>query len=290
MTRIKRLPPNGRSSRPSSSRTRAPGSQDRPLIQAGPAVRSAGDSHIGKVRTINQDVLLLEPGLGLYAVLDGMGGHSAGEVASQLACDGIRNFMHHHPCTALTARALLEAAIRTASSEVFNEGQRHFDRHGMGTTVVACLVIDGRRATIAHVGDSRAYLWRNGELQPLTRDHTMVQELVEMGRLSAAAAEKHPYRNMLTRHLGAKAEIQIDCVDLELQPRDRLLLCSDGLYGYASAEAIQGLLGSGKTPEHAVRDLIELALQGGGGDNVSALVIEALPPPRRPVMRDKRPR
>jgi serine/threonine protein phosphatase PrpC len=286
MTRTKRIPPKGRPSRPNSSHTRAPGSR----IQAGPAVRSAGESHIGKVRTANQDVLLLEPGLGLYAVLDGMGGHSAGEVASRLARDGIRDFVQHHPCTALSARELLEAAIRAASAEVCSDGQRNLERRDMGTTVVACLMIDGHRATIAHVGDSRAYLWRDGELQPLTRDHTLVQELVERGLLSAAAAERHPYRNMLTRHLGAKTEIQIDCVDLDLQPRDRLLLCSDGLYGYAATEAIQGLLGSGKTPEHVVRDLIELALNGGGGDNVSALVIEAMPSRRRPEARGKQPR
>ena len=274
----KRIPPDGRS-RTRSSRTRAPGLRDHTLIQTGPTVQSAGDSHIGEVRTINQDALLLEPGLGLYAVLDGMGGHSAGEVASRLARDEIRDFVHRHRTT-LTRHRLLEAAIRAASAEVFNRGQQHLDHHGMGTTVVACLVVNGHRATIAHVGDSRAYLWRDGELQPLTRDHTAVQELVERGLLSAASAERHPYKNMLTRYLGAKTAIQgiqVDCVDLELQPGDRLLLCSDGLYGYAAAPAIQRLLGSGKTPEHVVRSLIELALHGGGGDNVSVLVIEALP-------------
>ena len=247
-------------------------------------IRSAGDTHIGKVRTVNQDALLLEPGIGLYAVLDGMGGHRAGEVASQLAGEVIRDFVHHHR-TELSARGLLEAAIQAASTVVFSNGQSRSDRHGMGTTVVACLVVDshadqshpsrrtGSRALIAHVGDSRAYLWRDGQLQPMTRDHTVAQELVVLGKLSAEAAERHPYRNILTQHLG-QLEPQIDCVELELQPGDQLLLCSDGLYGYAAAEAIQDLLESGKTPEHVVHDLIELALHGGGGDNVTALVIE----------------
>lgn len=248
--------------------------QDPSMIQAGPVLRGAGASHIGKVRTTNQDVLLLEPGLGLYAVLDGMGGASAGDVAAGLASNVIRDFVYR--CrTALPARELLEAAIRAASAEVFSDAQRHHDHHGMGTTVVACLVVDARHVMIAHVGDSRAYLWRNGQLQPMTRDHTVVQELVERGRLSAAAAEQHPYKNVLSRNLGAKPEIQIDFVSLALQPGDRLLLCSDGLYGYATAGAIQDLLGSGKTAEHTVHDLIERALRGGGGDNVSALVIDA---------------
>lgn len=256
----------------STSRAHTLGSRGHTL-----AVRAAGDSHIGKVRTTNQDVLLLEPVLGLYAVLDGMGGHNAGEVASWLASDVIRDFVHRHHRTALSASALLESAIKTASAEVFSNGQRHSDRHGMGTTVVACLVT-AQHATIAHVGDSRAYLWRDGQLQPMTRDHTIVQNLIELGHLSADAAARHPYKNVLSRNLGAKPETQVDCVDLDLQPGDRLLLCSDGLYGYTAAETIQDLLGSDmgsdKTPEHIVHDLIESALRGGGGDNVSALVIE----------------
>jgi protein phosphatase len=249
--------------------------QDPTLIQLVPALQSAGDSHIGKVRTTNQDVLLLEPELGLYAVLDGMGGASAGDVASRLARDVIRDFVYHRH-TELPTRELLETAIREAAAKVFGDAQLYPDHHGMGTTVVACL-IDAQHAMIAHVGDSRAYLWRDGQLQPMTRDHTIAQELVERGRLSAAAAERHPYKNVLSRNLGAKLEIQIDCVDLDLQPGDRLLLCSDGLYSYAAAAEIQNLLGSGNTPKRVVHDLIELALRGGGGDNVSALVIETSP-------------
>jgi protein phosphatase len=239
-------------------------------------MRSAGDSHIGKVRTTNEDALIVEPRLGLYAVLDGMGGASAGDVASQLARDAIRDFVHQRRA-ALPPRELLEAAIVAASAAVFGESQRHRDRHGMGTTVVACLVADAQRVVIGHVGDSRAYLWRDGRLQTLTRDHTIVEELVERGLLSAEEAERHPYKNVLSRNLGAKPETRVDCVDVELRPGDRLLLCSDGLYGYASAEAIQYVVGSGDAAEHVARDLIELALRGGGGDNVSALVIEAPP-------------
>ena len=246
------------------------------MTPAGPAMRIAGDSHIGKVRTTNEDALIVEPRLGLYAVLDGMGGASAGDVASQLARDVIREFVHQRR-TALPPRDLIEAAIAAGSAAVFGESQRHHDRHGMGTTVVACLVADAQRVVIGHVGDSRAYLWRDGRLQALTRDHTIVEELVDRGLLSAEEAERHPYKNVLSRNLGAKPETRVDCLELELRPGDRLLLCSDGLYGYASAEAIQYVLGSGDAPEHVARDLIDLALRGGGGDNVSALVIEAPP-------------
>lgn len=245
------------------------------MTQAGPAMRSAGDSHIGKVRTTNEDALIVEPRLGLYAVLDGMGGANAGDVASQLARDVIREFVHQRR-TALSPRELLEAAIVAGSAAVFGESQRHRDRHGMGTTVVACLVADAQ-VVIGHVGDSRAYLWRDGRLQALTRDHTIVEELVDRGLLSAEEAERHPYKNVLSRNLGAKPETRVDCLELELRPGDRLLLCSDGLYGYASADAIQYVVGSGDAPEHVARDLIDLALRGGGGDNVSALVVEAPP-------------
>ncbi|HET7500092.1 MAG TPA: PP2C family serine/threonine-protein phosphatase [Kofleriaceae bacterium] len=237
-------------------------------------IRIAGDTHVGKIRTTNEDALIVEPRLGLYAVLDGMGGASAGDVASQLARDTIRDFVLHRRLT-LSPAALLEEALIAGSTAVFTSAQQHRERHGMGTTVVACLVIDPTRVVIAHVGDSRAYLLRDGRLQALTRDHTIVEELVDRGLLSAEEAERHPYKNVLSRNLGARAEARVDVTELALRPGDRLLLCSDGLFGYASAEAIQYLLGSGDAPEHVARDLIELALRGGGGDNVSTIVIEA---------------
>jgi len=238
------------------------------------AMRVAGDSHVGKVRTTNEDALIVEPRMGLYAVLDGMGGASAGDVAAQLARDTIRDFVLHRRLT-LAPRALVEAAIVAGSTAVFTAAQHHRERQGMGTTVVACLVVDPTHVVIGHVGDSRAYLLRGGRLQTLTRDHTVVEELVDRGLLAPEEAERHPYKNVLSRNLGARADARVDTLELELRPDDRLLLCSDGLYGYASAEAIQYLLGSGDAPEHVARDLIELALRGGGGDNVSTIVLEA---------------
>jgi protein phosphatase len=246
------------------------------VTQAAPAqgVRVAGDTNVGKVRTTNEDSMIVEPARGLYVVLDGMGGANAGDIASQTARDALRDFVVQRRLT-MEPKALIEAGIQHACRTVWTAAQESREKHGMGTTVVACLVPDAKRAIIAHVGDSRAYLLRGGRLQTLTRDHTIVEELVDRGLLSAEEAERHPYKNVLSRNLGAKPETRVDVLDLELKPGDRLLLCSDGLYGYASAEAIQYLLGSGDAPEHVARDLIDLALRGGGGDNVSTIVIEA---------------
>lgn len=240
-------------------------------------LRVAGDTHVGKVRTTNEDAMICDPVRGLYVVLDGMGGANAGDIASQTARDAIRDFVVQRRLT-MDPKSLLEAAIQHGSAAVFAAAQEAKERHGMGTTVVACLVVDARRVLIAHVGDSRAYLLRNGRLQPLTRDHTIVEELVDRGVLSPDDAERHPYKNVLSRNLGAKPDTRVDLLEVEIQPGDRLMLCSDGLYGYASTEAMQYLLGSGDPPDAVARDLIDLALRGGGGDNVSAIVLEAPQP------------
>lgn len=246
-------------------------------MSATPTMRIAGDTHVGKVRTTNEDSMIVDHQRGLYVVLDGMGGANAGDVASQTARDAIRDFIIQRRLN-MEPKALLEAAIQYGSATVWNAAQQSRERHGMGTTVVACLLVDPKRAIIGHVGDSRAYLLRHGRLQSLTRDHTIVEELVDRGVVRADEAEHHPYKNVLSRNLGAKPETRVDLLELEIKPGDRLLLCSDGLYGYASTEGMQYLLGSGDTPENVARDLIDLALRGGGGDNVSTIVIEAPQP------------
>jgi len=253
---------------------------------SGSGLRIAGDTHVGKVRSANEDALIVEPRLGLYAVLDGMGGANAGDVASQMARDAIREHVQQRR-GALPPRKLLEAAIQAGSKTVYTGAQADRERHGMGTTVVACLVVDGTHLVVGHVGDSRAYLLRRGRLQALTRDHTIVEELVDRGLLSAEDAERHPYKNVLSRNLGSRPQTRVELAELELAAGDRILLCSDGLYGYASTEAIQYVLGSGDDPDQVCRDLIELALRGGGGDNVSTIVIETpqAPPTSTQVVR-----
>ena len=240
------------------------------------ALRIAGDTHVGKVREANEDSMIVDPRLGLYVVLDGMGGANAGDVASQTARDAIASFVAQN--RGGEPKQLLEAAIQFGCAAVFNAAQASREHQGMGTTCVACLVVDPTRAVIGHVGDSRAYLLRQGRLQSLTRDHTIVEELVDRGVLGAEEAERHPYKNVLSRNLGARPETRVDILELEIKPGDRLLLCSDGLYGYASSEGMQYLLGSGDPPETVAHDMIDLALRGGGGDNVSVIVIEAPQP------------
>lgn len=244
------------------------------MSDGAPALRIAGDTNVGRVRENNEDAMILDPALGLYVVLDGMGGASAGDVASQLA----RDVIHRHVAQATAGgspRDLLERAIVSASAEVHAASLAVRERHGMGTTVVGCLVVGGRTAIVGHVGDSRAYLLRQGRLTQLTKDHTIVEELLDRGVITAEEAERHAYKNVLSRNLGSRPDARVDLAEVTLEPGDRLMLCSDGLYGYASTEAIQFLLGSGDAPELVVRDLIDLALRGGGGDNVTAIVLEA---------------
>ena len=238
------------------------------------ALRAAGDTHVGNVRTTNEDSMIVDHQRGLYVVLDGMGGANAGDIASQTARDAIATFVQQRRLN-MEPKQLLESAIQFGCQTVFNAAQQARERHGMGTTCVSCLLVDSKRAIIAHVGDSRAYLLRHGRLQSLTRDHTIVEELVDRGALAAEEAERHPYKNVLSRNLGARPETKVDVFELEIKPGDRIMLCSDGLYGYASNDGMQYLLGSGDAPETVARDLIDLALRGGGGDNVSVIVIEA---------------
>ncbi|HUS64122.1 MAG TPA: PP2C family serine/threonine-protein phosphatase [Kofleriaceae bacterium] len=236
-------------------------------------VSAAGDSHAGHVRQKNEDCFLSEPQIGLFAVFDGMGGHSAGDIASARARDVVRAEVFAHR-ERKEPRALIDEAIRAASAAVHNEARKNRELTGMGTTVVACYRWTEARALVAHVGDSRAYQLRGGRMRPLTRDHTVVAELVARNALSPADAAVHPYKSVLSRNLGGKADAKVDLIEVDLEPGDRLLLCSDGLNGFASHEAMEQVLAGSETASSAAADLIELALRGGGGDNVTALVID----------------
>ncbi len=238
-------------------------------------VSAGGETHPGHVRQKNEDCFLADPELGLYLVLDGMGGHMAGDVASARAREVIRTEVK----TNLRRKpppALLEDAINAASAAVHTDARHNRDLTGMGTTVVGCLLAE-RHAVIAHVGDSRAYWLHGGRLRLMTRDHTVVAELVARNALSAAEAQVHPYKSVLSRNLGGRPDARVDLFEMDLEPGDRLLLCSDGLSGFASHEAMEQVLAGAEDPDRAAADLIELALRGGGGDNVTALVVDCGP-------------
>jgi protein phosphatase len=238
-------------------------------------IRGAGETDVGSVRDRNEDVVLVEPDLGLYAVFDGMGGSNAGDVAARMASERIADYVREkaHLLRRNPAR-VLERALHAASDAVIMASVNTEHLHGMRTTVVACLVVDPVRAVIAHVGDSRAYLLRDGELAQLTRDHSLVQELVDEGKLSPRGARRSRRRNLVTRAVGRTSVLlEVDMQELALEPGDRLLLCSDGLHGYTPARLIRRVLAGDGTPEQLALSLVDLALSRPAPDNVSAVVI-----------------
>ncbi len=241
-----------------------------------PAAVGYGVSHPGHVRPKNEDRYLVDDELGLYAVFDGMGGHSAGHVAAALARDVVVRYVAERRHRR-APRKLLERAFQRASAAVHREAQRRRDRYGMGTTAVAVIVAPDRSAVLASVGDSRVYLARRGTLRLLTRDQTIVNELVAAGSLTPEAAEYHPYRSVLSNNIGARSRTHVQLAELALEDGDRLLLCSDGLTGFAATDSIAQITAGASDTARAAEDLVELALDGGGGDNVTAVVVEVGP-------------
>ena len=227
-------------------------------------VRIGSATDIGQVREGNEDsFLVLDP---LYAVADGMGGHRGGEVASRLALDTIQQMFERGHGT------LLEQ-VTEANRTVFERSQQDRSVAGMGTTLTAAL-IDGGRVHLAHVGDSRAYLLRDGELTMLTEDHTLVHRMVMEGEISEAEAETHPHRSILTRALGVDIAVQVDERDVEVVDGDRLLLCSDGLTGMVSDPQIRDILVGTPDPQDAVDALVRTANGAGGIDNITAVLLD----------------
>ncbi len=245
---------------------------------------AAALSHVGMKRTNNEDSFVLRPDLGLYIVADGMGGHSCGEVASQLAVSQIVEFMAG---TRLDEESTwpyayderisfhgnkLKTAISVANEKIQEYSAQHSESRGMGTTVVAALVHQDR-LILSHVGDSRAYLYRGGGLQPITSDHSWVNEQVRMGFLSQNEAQRHPFRNVITKALGTKGEATADVAEIPLMAGDLVLLCTDGLNTMVEDATIAGVLAATKELEPACQSLIESANRSGGEDNVTVLIL-----------------
>lgn len=234
----------------------------------------AGETHYGG-RQRNQDVLIVDGRIGLFAVLDGMGGAAAGDIAAQMAADALVDFVGRKATSPPTAE-LLKLAIEHAAAVVYRAAEHEDKWKGMGTTVVACLVIDETHVAIGHAGDSRAYLLRDGCLQELTRDHTVARYWFEEGRLTAEEADQSFLRNHLTRNLGNEDGVEADLLELELRAGDRILLCSDGLYGCVARDQLERVLVAKESPQQAARALVNAALTSGTiSDNVSAVVLDA---------------
>jgi PPM family protein phosphatase len=248
-----------------------------------------GVTDAGKVRQNNEDALLVGEGEDetLFVVADGIGGFEAGEVASSLAVDVLKDLPPDKP---------FKVAIGEANRRILAAGRGDEKLSGMGTTVVAIRFGGTQRepvAEVAHVGDSRAYLMRGGEMKPITEDHSLVAELVRSGDLTRDQAAEHPQKNLITRALGADEEVDVDTAVLPIEPNDRILLCSDGLSDMVSETRISEILAeSPNDPERTARSLLSAALDAGGNDNITVVVVDVkeqtAPEAEAPAPREER--
>jgi len=227
-------------------------------------VTAAAATDIGLVREGNEDSYLTEEPL--FAVADGMGGHRGGEVASQLAVETLEKLFKQ-------GAGDLPDQVQEANRVVFERSVVDEKVAGMGTTLTAALV-EGDRVRVAHVGDSRAYLLRDGNLRLLTEDHTLVHRMVTEGEISQEEAETHPQRSVLTRALGVETVVDVDDDTVQVRPGDRLLLCTDGLTSMVSVQAIEEVLRAVPDPQEAAQRLVRIANEGGGADNTTVVVLD----------------
>jgi serine/threonine protein phosphatase PrpC len=244
---------------------------------------SGGVTDVGRVRTNNEDSFrILEP-LNLFILSDGMGGEAHGEVASALAVETIADYCAQPkedsgvtlagvaPDNWSADTKRLQNAVSQANFRIYDSAQKNPEQRGMGATLTAAWV-NGSKLSVAHVGDSRAYLLRNGALQQLTSDHSLVAEQVRRGILTPQQAEESEMQSVLLRALGAHPEVQVDVDETELFPRDLLLLCSDGLTRMVTEPEIAGTLQAETNPVSAAQKLVDLANERGGLDNVTVIV------------------
>lgn len=231
-------------------------------------------THCGKVRPTNEDSFLVPEGDHIALVADGMGGHRAGEVASSMAASIIRACAHKAAGREISVKTAV-AWVRQANRAIYRAANEDLSRSGMGTTLTFLYFMQGH-AMLAHVGDSRCYLVRKGEIYQLTKDHSLVAELVRKGEITEEEARYHPYRNIITRALGTDDTVAVDAQDIDTEDGDLFLLCSDGMSNYARDEEMRAIL-LDNAPEQACEKLVELALERGGRDNITVIVALCAP-------------
>jgi serine/threonine protein phosphatase PrpC len=225
----------------------------------------ASKTDVGRQRHSNEDNFYDEPPL--FAVADGMGGAQAGEVASEMA---IGEFVRSRD-TEAPAEQQLEQIAKAANRKIWDMAQSDSRHAGMGTTLTAAM-LDGQHVAVGHVGDSRLYLFRNGELERLTRDHSLVEEFVRQGKLTPEQAEKHPQRSVITRALGPEGDVDVDTFRVPAREGDVFLLCSDGLSGMVSDDNLAAIIASGDSLAATADTLVEAANDNGGRDNITAVL------------------
>ena len=250
----------------------------------------AGGSDVGRERAHNEDAILVDAERKLVVLADGMGGYQAGEVASQLAVDVVRedtsdatltevDLGRIDPDTGISvAMRQLRGAIEKANNRICSVARGREELNGMGTTIVAARFYDGR-VGIAHVGDSRCYRLRENVLEQLTRDHSYVQDQLEKGLISEDEAKHSPQKNLITRALGIDAIAEADVQEFRTQPGDTYLLCSDGLSDLVDDESLQAELVTDQSPAERTKTLIDAANANGGRDNISVIVVVVGDPP-----------
>jgi len=231
---------------------------------------AAASSHVGLVRRQNEDSFVV--GAGIFAVCDGMGGARAGEVASEAACRALIDLSE----SGVADPRSLERTVHEANADIVAQSRQDRGLHGMGTTMTAAVATPGGLAFV-HVGDSRAYHLRGDVLTQVTDDHSLVAELVRRGQLTPAQAAVHPHRSIITRALGTEDTVEPDVFEISLTPGDRVLFCSDGLSGMVPEDQIGRLLARGDHPQEIADSLVEAALDNGGEDNVTVVVILVAP-------------
>jgi len=237
---------------------------------------AAARSDVGKSRSTNEDDFAIRAERGLFLVADGMGGHGNGEVASRLVtlsvCDFIEALPRKSRQGSHPVEDTLREALEQANQAVFRAVENRAELAGMGATVVAMMYRNGN-AVIAHAGDSRAYRWRAGRIEQLTEDHTWVGQQVSSGDLSPDEARLHPFRNVVTRALGGEMRLIVDVAVHDVRTGDLFLLCTDGLTAVLEDDEIAEILGGDDTLDGRCATLIEVANDGGGPDNVTALLV-----------------
>ncbi len=227
----------------------------------------------GLVRSVNQDAWYNDPKGRFFIVADGMGGHAGGQEASRIACETIKDYLSSNWDTSESSQDLLNSALLKANQAILQDQRSHPERSDMGTTAVVVIFREDDQPWCGHVGDSRLYRLRGARLDQLTEDHTWVARALKLGELTPDQAKVHPYRHVLSQCLGREDLIQIDVHPFEVQPGDRLLLCSDGLTEELADNTIAASLKSIRVCEKAAAALVNAAKDKGGRDNITVVVI-----------------
>ncbi|MFZ9886344.1 MAG: Stp1/IreP family PP2C-type Ser/Thr phosphatase [Myxococcota bacterium] len=258
-----------------------------------------GTTDVGQKRDHNEDFLLVDDPLGLYVVCDGMGGHAAGEVASEHAATTVRRVVSEGQDHIRAFREkdsqetreklvhLIEQAVQRACGEIFHMATADSGKAGMGTTLVMMLVA-GDKGLMAHVGDSRLYMVRQGQIHQLSEDHSYCTEMIKRGKMTREQARNSPYSNVITRAVGIQESVQVDTLLFDVLPGDTFLLCSDGLHGYTEDPNELADLLSAEDAEGMPQSLVDLANARGGKDNITALVIRGVSDAHDLVLEQKR--